>query len=42
MRESDSIYRAENAIAPVKRTLNGTSFETGVFDIVLVGDPASK
>ncbi len=32
---SDSMYRAENAIAPAKRTLNGTNFETGVFDIVL-------
>jgi protocatechuate 3,4-dioxygenase beta subunit len=32
---SDSMYRPENAIAPEKRTLNGSSFETGVFDIVL-------
>ena len=32
---SDSMYRPENAIAPVKRTVNGASFETGVFDIIL-------
>jgi catechol 1,2-dioxygenase len=32
---SDSMYRPENAIAPEKHTLNGASFETGVFDIVL-------
>jgi catechol 1,2-dioxygenase len=32
---SDSMYRPENAIAPEKRTVNGTSFETGLFDIVL-------
>ena len=34
-KSSDSMYRPENAIAPVKRTVNGTNFETGVFDIVL-------
>ncbi|HXD32422.1 MAG TPA: hypothetical protein VN643_14975 [Pyrinomonadaceae bacterium] len=32
---SDSMYRPENAIAPEKRVVNGVSFETGVFDIVL-------
>ena len=32
---SDSMYRPENAIASVKRSVNGASFETGVFDIVL-------
>lgn len=32
---SDSMYLPENAIAAEKRTVNGTSFETGVFDIVL-------
>ena len=35
---SDSMYLPENAIAPEKRTVNGTSFETGVFDIVLERD----
>jgi protocatechuate 3,4-dioxygenase beta subunit len=39
---SDSMYRPENAIAPVKRALNGTSFETGVFDIVLERDTSTK
>lgn len=39
---SDSMYRPENAIAPVKRTVNGASFETGVFDIVLERETASK
>jgi catechol 1,2-dioxygenase len=32
---ADAMYRPENAIAPEKRTVNGVSFETGVFDIVL-------
>jgi len=32
---SDSMYRPENAIAPEKHVVNGASFETGVFDIVL-------
>lgn len=39
---SDSMYRPENAIAPEKRTVNGASFETGVFDIVLEREAASK
>jgi hypothetical protein len=34
-RKNDPMYRAENAIAVEKRVLNGVSFETGVFDIVL-------
>lgn len=34
-RKSDPMYRAENAIAADKRVVNGVSFETGVFDIVL-------
>jgi protocatechuate 3,4-dioxygenase beta subunit len=38
---SDSMYRPENAIAPEKRTLNGVSFETGVFDIVLEREKGS-
>ncbi|MCM3870675.1 MAG: twin-arginine translocation signal domain-containing protein [Pyrinomonadaceae bacterium] len=39
---SDSMYRPENAIAPEKRTVNGLSFETGVFDIVLERETVSK
>lgn len=39
---SDSMYRPENAIAPEKRTVNGASFETGVFDIVLEREGISK
>lgn len=38
---SDSMYRPENAIAPEKHTVNGSNFETGVFDIVLEREPAS-
>jgi len=34
-RKSDPMYRPENAIAVEKRTLNGKTFETGVFHIVL-------
>ncbi|MBC8031233.1 MAG: twin-arginine translocation signal domain-containing protein [Pyrinomonadaceae bacterium] len=41
-RKSDSMYRPENAIAPVKRILNGVNFETGVFDIVLERETASS
>lgn len=33
--KSDSMYRPENAIAPERHTVNGASFESGVFDIVL-------
>ncbi len=39
---ADSMYRPENAIAAEKRTANGVSFETGVFDIVLVRETGSK
>ena len=39
---SDSMYRPENAITPEKRTLNGLTFETGVFDIVLERESVSK
>lgn len=39
---SDSMYLPENAIAPEKRTANGTSFETAVFDIVLERETGSK
>ena len=41
-RKSDPMYRPENAIAVEKREINGKSFETGVFDIVLERDPDSK
>jgi len=37
-KKSDPMYRAENAIAVEKRTVNGKSFEAGVFDIVLERD----
>ena len=41
-KSSDSMYRPENAIAAEKRTVNGSSFETGVFDIVLERETVSK
>ena len=34
-KRNDPMYRVENAIAVEQRTLNGKSFETGVFDVVL-------
>lgn len=34
-KRNDPMYRAENAIAVEQRTLNGKTFETGVFDVVL-------
>ena len=34
-KKSDPMYRIENAIAVDERTVNGTTFQTGVFDIVL-------
>jgi protocatechuate 3,4-dioxygenase beta subunit len=37
-KKSDPMYRAENALAVEKRAVNGKSFETGVFDIVLERD----
>jgi protocatechuate 3,4-dioxygenase beta subunit len=37
-KKNDPMYRAENAIAAEKRTVNGKIFETGVFDIVLERD----
>ncbi len=36
------MYRAENAIAAEKRNVNGKSFETGVFDIVLEREELKK
>lgn len=41
-RKNDPMYRPENAIAVERRTSNGKSFETGVFDIVLERDSGSK
>lgn len=41
-KKNDPMYRAENAIAVEKRTINGVSFETGVFDIVLERETNSK
>ena len=34
-KKSDPMYRPENAIAVEERTLNGKSFQTGLFDVVL-------
>jgi len=34
-KKSDPMYRIENAITVEERTVNGTVFQTGVFDIVL-------
>jgi len=34
-KKSDPMYRIENAIAAEQRKVNGLSFETGVFDVVL-------
>lgn len=39
---ADPMYRPENAMATAKRTVNGVSFETGVFDIVLERDTAAS
>ena len=41
-RKNDPMYRPENAIAVERRTANGKTFETGVFDIVLERDADSK
>ena len=34
-KQSDPMYRIENAIAPQEHTVNGKVFQSGVFDIVL-------
>jgi protocatechuate 3,4-dioxygenase beta subunit len=34
-KKSDPMYRIENAISVEEKKVNGTSFQTGVFDIVL-------
>lgn len=41
-KKNDPMYRIENAIAPEKRTANGVTFETAVFDIVLERDANAK
>lgn len=40
--KTDSMYRPENAISTQKLTVNGGSFETGVFDIVLERETTAK
>ena len=39
-KKNDPMYRIENAISVEERNLNGKTFQTGVFDIVL--EPAAK
>jgi protocatechuate 3,4-dioxygenase beta subunit len=41
-KRNDPMYRLENTIAPEKRSANGVTFETAVFDIVLERDAGSK
>jgi protocatechuate 3,4-dioxygenase beta subunit len=41
-KKSDPMYRAENAISVEQKTINGTKFETGVFDVVLERENAAK
>lgn len=41
-KKNDPMFRVENAIAVEERTINGKVFQTGVFDVVLEPDPASK
>jgi protocatechuate 3,4-dioxygenase beta subunit len=36
LKKSDPMYRIENAIAVEEKKVNGTTFQTGVFDVVLV------
>lgn len=39
-RKNDPMYTPENAIAVERRSVNGKSYETGVFDIVLEREPS--
>jgi protocatechuate 3,4-dioxygenase beta subunit len=39
-KRSDPMFRVENAIAVEDKKINGTSFQTGVFDIVLEPEPS--
>ena len=41
-KKSDSMYRPENAIAVEQRNVNGKTFETGVFDVVLEPETGPK
>jgi catechol 1,2-dioxygenase len=41
-KKNDPMFRAENAINVEQRTVNGKVFQTGVFDVVLEPEPASK
>lgn len=41
-KKSDPMYRLENAIAVETKNINGTKFETGVFDIVLEPEAGKK
>lgn len=41
-KKNDPMYRAENAILVEDRNVNGKVFQTGVFDIVLEAEAASK
>ena len=41
-KKNDPMFRGENAIAVEERTVNGKAFQTGVFDVVLEPEPASK
>ncbi len=41
-KKNDPMFRGENAIAVEERTVNGKVFQTGVFDVVLEPEPASK
>ena len=41
-KKNDPMFRSENAIAVEERKVNGTVFQTGVFDVVLEPDVASK
>jgi protocatechuate 3,4-dioxygenase beta subunit len=41
-KKSDPMYRLENAIAVAEKNVNGTKFETGVFDVVLERESGPK
>jgi len=41
-KKNDPMFRAENAIVVEERSINGKVFQTGVFDIVLEPEAASK
>lgn len=42
LKKNDPMFRSENAIAVEERKVNGTVFQTGVFDVVLEPEPDSK